>query len=200
MNTLILASSSPRRKELLEKAGFRFQVIPVKVSETLDKNLTLDAQIQDLARRKAQALVESANLPKGQSFLILSADTVVVLGATVFGKPESVAEAEEFLSRLSGQTHLVKTAICLWNYDQDRVVTAIDTAEVTFHELPLNTIRQYVATGDSMDKAGAYGIQSQGRLFVKDLVGSFDNVMGLPIALVERLLKENDWHIARTKS
>lgn len=200
MKTLILASASPRRKELLEKAHFDFQVIPVKISETLNKNLTLDEQIQDLARRKAQALVESSNIWKGQGFLVLSADTLVVLGDRVLGKPENAAEAEKFLSILSGQTHLVKTAVCLWDFDEDRVVTQIETTEVTFHDLTLNAIKQYVATGDPLDKAGAYGIQGRGKLFVDKMFGSFDNVMGLPIAVVERLLKENDWVVARKTS
>lgn len=199
MKKLILASQSPRRKELLEKAGFQFQVIPVKISETLDKNLNLDAQLMDLAKRKALALVEEGKRLKGQDFLLLSADTVVILGSRVIGKPENSKEAEQILAELSGQTHQVKTAVCLYDLDQDLCVTAIDTSRVSFHELSLSAIRQYVATGEPMDKAGAYGIQGEGSKFIREVIGSFDNVMGLPIDLVERLIRENGWIISRRK-
>ena len=200
MKRLILASQSPRRKDLLEAAGYEFLVIPVKISETLDKNLNLDAQIQDLAKRKSEALADSGNLLKDKGFLLISADTVVVLGDEVLGKPANPRDAEEYLAKLSGQTHQVKTGVCFYDLDQDRAVTGIDTSHVTFFSLPMNAIREYVATGESLDKAGAYGIQGEARKFVREIQGSYSNVMGLPLELVERMMRENEWDVHRRKS
>ena len=197
MRHLILASQSPRRRELLEKAGFAFTVLSQEISEILNKNLSLEEQICDLARRKAEALIDTGKLPKGNGNLLLSADTVVVLDGEVLGKPSSLVESEQYIRRLSGQTHRVITAICFLDQDLGRVVSAADSTYVTFHHLSEEQIRRYVDSRDGMDKAGAYGVQGEGGKLVARVDGAFDNVMGLPVALVERLLQENAWHVER---
>lgn len=196
MKTLFLASSSPRRKELLEKAGFQFRSYPVKVSEFLDKNLNLDEAVKQIARQKAYAAVESLKSLKTQDFLIISSDTVVVFKGEVFGKPENKAMAYRFLGQLSGATHEVKTSICMVD-DQGKEACEIESSFVTFRSLSEDEIWAYIETGDPMDKAGAYGIQAVGKTFISELKGSLDNVMGLSIALTKRMIEKNGWIISK---
>lgn len=200
MHTLVLASQSPRRRELLSKAGFEFEVASVEISEIPKENLSLHEQIEGIARDKAEALVESPKLPKSEHILVLSADTVVVIDGQILGKPRDLSESESHIRRLSGRTHQVITGVCLWDLSTDKKVVTHETADVTFRKLSDEEIRSYVDSRDGMDKAGAYGIQSVGKTFISDLKGSLDNVMGLPVALVERLVKENGWQISRRKS
>ncbi len=200
MHTLVLASQSPRRRELLHKAGFEFEVASVEISEIPKENLSLQAQIEDIAREKAEALVQSAKLPKAQKILVLSADTVVVVDGQIIGKPRDLSESESHIRRLSGRTHQVITGVCLWDLSSDKKVVTHEIAEVTFRKLPDEEIHSYVDSRDGMDKAGAYGIQSVGKTFISNLKGSLENVMGLPVTLVERLIKENGWEVSRRKS
>jgi septum formation protein len=201
MHALVLASQSPRRKELLERAGFEFTVASVQISEIPNKNLSLPDQICDLAWQKAKALVESQKLApkllKEQAILLLAADTVVVLGGEILGKPADLGESERHIRRLSGRTHSVLTGVCIWEVGSGHAACACETAEVTFHELAEEQARAYVATGEGMDKAGAYGAQGEGARLIARLEGSLDNVMGLPISLVERMLDENGWIVKR---
>ncbi|MBX9768994.1 MAG: Maf family protein [Bdellovibrionales bacterium] len=194
---LILASQSPRRRELLEKAGFRFLVRSMKISETLDENLNLNDAIRGLAGQKARALLESDQLPSEGEFLILASDTLVILGGEVLGKPETPAQAEEFLGRLSGKTHEVKTAIYLHDTVTGKFLSQIETSRVTFRTLSKGEIRDYVSTGDPMDKAGAYGIQGAGGKFISHLEGNVDNVMGLSVELVKKMIAEGGWDVGR---
>lgn len=197
---LILASESPRRKDLLQKAGFFFHVFSVKVSENLEKNLTLDEQIITIARRKAEAALAAFKPSKSQSFLFLAADTLVIHDDVVLGKPSSEKEAAEFLGRLSGSEHLVKTAVVLieatplvrgsLSLRQSRVVEGLETTKVIFKHLSEKQIKEYILSGDPMDKAGAYGIQGGGGIFVEKVVGPYDNVVGLPMDLTKKLIKE----------
>lgn len=200
MHTLVLASQSPRRRELLQKAGFEFEIASVEISEIPNENLSLEAQIEDLARQKAEALVESSKLPKLPNILILSADTVVVIDDKILGKPRDLSESESHLRRLSGRTHQVITGVCLWDLVGEKKLVTHETADVTFRKLADDEIRSYVDSRDGMDKAGAYGIQSVGATFISHLRGSLENVMGLPVALVERLIRENGWQVGRRKS
>lgn len=200
MHTLVLASQSPRRRDLLKKAGFEFEVASVEISEIPKENLSLRAQIEDLAQQKAQALVESPKLPKTPNILLLSADTVVVIDDQILNKPRDLSESESHIRLLSGRTHQVITGVCLWDLGADKKVVTHEIAEVTFRKLPDDEIHAYVQSRDGMDKAGAYGIQSMGATFISNLKGSLENVMGLPVALVERLIEENGWKINRRKS
>lgn len=196
MKLLILASQSPRRKELLERAGFEFQALPIEVSEILEKNLTLEDALMALAEKKAKACVESGKLAKFQEYLVLAGDTVVVLENEVLGKPSSTQQAVEFLNKLSDKTHRVITAVCL--VDEVGLV-ARDFAEtkIKFRKLSAIEIEEYVQSGEPMDKAGAYGIQGLASKFVEKMEGPYDNVVGLPVEVVQRLIQENGWHVSK---
>ncbi|GIL16652.1 MAG: Maf-like protein YceF [Oligoflexia bacterium] len=200
---LVLASESPRRKSLLSEAGFQFTVFPVKVSENLEKNLNVDDQIISIARRKAVAAFDQYKLLNLHNYLILTADTMVVEGNEPLGKPENPNEAFQILRRLSGKKHQVKTAICLvveqpCQKDQQNnphFICDIETTDVFFKTLTDQEIEDYIKTGEPMDKAGAYGIQGLGGKFVEKIVGPYDNVVGLPIGLLQKMLKENNWQV-----
>jgi septum formation protein len=197
MKQLILASQSPRRRELLQQAGFKFTVSAIQISEIPDENLSLEAQIQQLSLEKAQALVDSGKLSKGHGFLLLSADTVVVLGDRILGKPANKVESAEYLRQLSGRKHRVITAVCLWDLDSGLVKKSYDQTWVTFRKLNDQEIESYAASGEGLDKAGGYGIQGAASSFVANVEGAMDTVVGLPVSLVERLMKENGWTVDR---
>jgi septum formation protein len=208
MHQLILASQSPRRRTLLEQAGFPFHTFPVKVSENLEKNLILDDQILAISRSKAEAAFNEYKPLNSGPFLFLSADTLVVLDGTPLGKPKDSTEATSFLLQLSGKWHSVKTAITLveafaHNLSQNetaggalkkvKTAEAITTTLVQFRELTEVEIANYVHSGEPMDKAGAYGIQGEAGKFVNQTDGPIDNVIGLPIETLRKMLKENSW-------
>lgn len=197
MRKLVLASQSPRRKDLLERAGFRFAVLSVQISEIPDENLNLQDQIQDIARRKAEACLNSGKLAKAQGNLILSSDTVVALDGQILGKPEDRQKNRQMVERLSGQKHSVITAVCLLDVDTGRVALDHAVANVTFRILTESEIEAYVTTGDGLDKAGGYGIQGEAGKFVSVFDGSMDTIIGLPIDLVTKMLKENGWDVDR---
>ncbi len=201
MRTLVLCSNSPRRKQLLENAGFKFHVVSSQLSEILDKNLTVDEALMYLARSKAGAVLNHPKLLELKEILLLAADTEVILDNHIFGKPSTLTQAKEFLGRLSGRIHEVKTAICLWDLSADltpkKIISEVETAKVEFKKLSKDEIEKYVATGDPMDKAGGYGIQGVAKNFIAHVDGSWDNVMGLPVERVKRILKENEWIIKK---
>lgn len=197
MYQLILASSSPRRRQILEEAGFEFRVNSVKVSERFAKNLTIEGAIQDVAVRKAKATAQRIKIPKSQKILIVSADTVVILENQVLGKPKNQTEAVEFLRRLSAKTHRVVTAVCTILSDQEHIETFYDETLVEFRSLLANEISSYVATGEPMDRAGAYAIQGGAAGFVQSTKGSWYNVVGFPIERFEAYLQENQIHVTR---
>ena len=196
---LVLASASPRRRELLERAGFSFTVSPLEISEFLNENLSLSERIQDLAERKAQAWLDFAKPPEKQGILVLAADTVVALGDQILGKPKDQNENLSYLRRLSGREHVVITAVCLVEAETGDRAVGHGLSRIQFRTLREDEMIDYIATGNGLDKAGGYGIQSSAGKFVERLEGEFDNVMGLPVSLVERLLKEKNWRIGRSK-
>ena len=200
MRQLILASQSPRRKELLERAGFLFSVHSIQISEIPNENLSLSAQIEDLALQKALALVESGKYPKSGDILLLSADTLVILDGQVLGKPKDLSQSREFLENLSGRRHSVITGVCFFDLKTNIKKVAHEEAFVKFHKLSEDQISRYVESRDGMDKAGAYGIQTLEKGFIEKIEGNIDNVMGLPVGLVEKLLTENQWNVDRRKS
>lgn len=196
MKHLILASQSPRRSEILEKAGYQFASLPVHVSEIPNKNLNLDEQIIDIARRKAKACSQLSQA-QGQEFVILAADTMVCVDGKTLGKPENEQMAYDFLFQLAGRSHQVKTAMVLIDQKNQKEVSHIETTDVFFKVLNDKEICDYVATGEPMDKAGAYGIQGLGRSFVEKFVGDYNNVVGLPLHALENLFKMNAWQFHR---
>ncbi|WP_413586226.1 Maf family protein [Bdellovibrio sp. HCB274] len=190
MKTLILASESPRRKQLLQEAGFSFDVASVKVSEIPDKNLNAAEQILDIARRKARAAFTHLKSSKEQEFTLISADTEVIVDGELQGKPADKDAAFRMLRRLSGKSHDVQTGVCIIDSATGKELSQIETTKVFFRNLTDQEIWTYIETGEPMDKAGAYGIQGLGGKFVEKIEGPFDNVVGLPVQLVKNLLAQ----------
>ena len=204
MKQLILASQSPRRAEILKNAGYQFVSLPVDVSEIPDKNLSLDEQIIDIARRKSKACLRlwndqrtsGLNHEKGAP-VILAADTLVCFQNQPLGKPENEKMAFDYLSRLSGQEHQVKTALSLIDIPSGEELTHLETTHVKFKVLTAEEINAYIQTKEPMDKAGAYGIQGLGGQFVEKYRGDFNNVVGLPLQALENLFKLKKWNLLR---
>ena len=182
---LILASASPRRRELLQQAGFAFEVRVPSVNEVP----LPDETAEDFARRAARdkALDVAASAPSGS--LVLGADTVVVADSEILGKPADVPDAARMLRLLSGVTHRVITGVCLVRTPARVEALAHETTFVTFSALDEQEIASYVASGEPFDKAGAYGIQGLASKFVTRIEGCYFNVVGLPVALVYDMLK-----------
>lgn len=200
MLTLVLASKSPRRRDLLEKAGFKFHSVSMEISEIINENLRLDDALMELARQKSDAILATDKLSELENFLLLSADTVVVLDSEVIGKPRDIADAQGKLGRLSGRSHLVKTAICVSEVKKMKLqkqVCALETSEVLFRELSSSEIRDYVREKMPLDKAGAYGVQDLPKGFITKIIGNIDNVMGLPVNLVKQVFSQNGWQVAQ---
>jgi len=196
---LILASQSPRRSEILKKAGYQFVPFPVYVSEIPNKNLSLDEQIIDIARRKAEAalhLLRDQGLAFADS-VILSADTMVCFKSNILGKPEDEKAAFEFLNLLSGNQHQVKTALYLLDLSTNENISHIETTQVFFRKISAQEINDYIATKEPLDKAGAYGIQGAGGKLVEKNEGDFNNVFGLPLQALENLFRLKQWNFLK---
>ncbi len=185
---LILASSSPRRSELLRNAGFEFEVIPSKADETYHRDETPAANVERIARMKAAAVAQ--RLGTTDDAVVLAADTIVVVSGEPLGKPRSPEDARIMLEKLSGRAHEVISGVALASPDGTRSVTAHEVTRVYFRQLSADEITTYVATGEPRDKAGAYAIQGHASRFVTSIEGCYFNVMGLPVALVDRLLRQ----------
>jgi len=183
--TLILASASPRRRDLLTQAGVRFDVLPSHIDETLHPNESPAAYVQRLALEKAQAI--HALHPKTTA---LGADTTVVVDQEILNKPTDLADAERMLRQLSNRVHHVHTGIAVVTPTAHR--THVETTNVFFSPIPEDELAHYLTTGDSLDKAGAYGIQGYAARWIPRIEGDFFNVMGLPLAATIRLLRETN--------
>jgi len=181
VNPIILASGSPRRKQLLEMLRIPFRVIPPDVDEHVLAGEQADAYVTRLSRVKAQAVVSRA---PGE--VILAADTTVALRGRIFEKPTSPQNAVEMLEQLQGQTHKVLTAVAV--AENGRLEQALDVTRVTFRRADRATLEEYVATGEPLDKAGAYAIQGLGAPLIERVEGDFFGVMGLPLRLALDLL------------
>jgi septum formation protein len=182
-NMLVLASASPRRRELLAQAGYSFEVHPAHIPEEPYPNEDPAAYVTRLAREKAQAVFNELGDPQAT---VLGADTTVALDNHILGKPESPADAARMLRLLSGRTHRVLTGVALVTATSTEV--AAESTAVTFLALSDEEIEAYIATGEPMDKAGAYAIQGRAARWIPRIEGCYFNVVGLPIALVSSLL------------
>ena len=180
---IILASASPRRRELLSGLFSEFDIMSADVDETLDAGLSLRDGVRELALRKGEPI--SREHPEA---LVISADTLVELDGVALGKPSDEQEAREMLGRLSGRTHFVHTGIAVRYKGRTAADTA--TSRVSFRTLSEREIAEYVATGEPLDKAGAYGIQGEGGRLVESFEGDFDTIVGLSVSLTERLVGE----------
>ncbi|WP_417760908.1 Maf family protein [Shewanella sp.] len=188
--TLILASASPRRRELLAQLGlgnttFQFSVQPADIDESLHEGEAPASFVCRLAQEKAQAGLAASG---DAAAVVLGSDTIVVCDDTILGKPSDSADAVAMLSSLSGRTHQVLTAVALCS--AHRTESVLVCTEVTFTELTAAQIHAYIASGEPMDKAGAYGIQGLGGSFVKQLHGSYSAVVGLPLVETRELLQK----------
>ena len=179
---LILASSSPRRAELLKAAGIPFQVVRVDVDESILKLEPPGEHVRRLAREKA-----SAAFATHPDAVVLGADTIVLVGGEILGKPRDAKDAIRMLRQLSGREHEVLTGVAI--LAKRGIAVEVARTRVWVNPLQDAEIHDYVATGEPLDKAGAYAIQGLGSKFIDRIQGSYSNVVGLPVALVYRLLK-----------
>ncbi len=183
MKNIILASASPRRKELLQLAGVNFTVDVADADETLEEGISPETAVKHLARIKADAVFQ--NHPDS---VVIGADTVVAIDNKILGKPKNYDQANEMLNTLSGRKHFVFTGVCIISKEKTTVFS--QKTAVEFYPLSQNEIDEYIASGDCFDKAGGYGIQTNGCVLVKGIEGDYFNVVGLPVAETVRRLKE----------
>lgn len=182
---IILASNSPRRKELLTLGKIEYKVIPSEIEEILNDNLPINKRIEDIAYQKVKNIKD-----RGFNEIILGADTVVVINNIILGKPHSKEDAYQMIKMLSGNIHKVITGVCIYNPYKDDYMIFNEETLVTFYELTDHEIEEYIQNPSIYDKAGAYAIQEDAALFVKEIKGDYYNIMGLPIAKVVRKLRE----------
>lgn len=188
MTTLLLASASIRRKELLAQIGICFESASMDIDETVQEEELPNEYVLRLAKEKARAGVQL-----NTSSIVLAADTTVVVNGEILGKPEDHQDAYDMLKRLSGSSHSVLTGVAIAKQVNDDIVidAQVVTTKVRFSVLSDHQIKQYIKTGEPMGKAGAYGIQGKAALFVEYLEGSYSNVVGLPLAETGCLLERN---------
>lgn len=187
MDKLILASASQRRKELLQQIGVYFSCMPMDIDESSLPDEGAEPYVIRLAEQKALAA-----LPNSNGLPVLGSDTCVLLDGEIMGKPNNEQDAINMLRRLSGKSHLVKTAVALCCEKNLKVQLCSEVVEtqVSFAPLSEEQIISYVKTGEPMDKAGAYGIQGRAAVFVNSINGSYSNVVGLPLAETARMLEK----------
>lgn len=187
---ILLASQSPRRRELLTQAGFVYEVEPSQAEEHTTRTLPWEI-VMELSRQKA---VDISQKHKDPELLVIGADTIVAFGDRILGKPKSAEAAVEMLTLLQGSRHQVYTGVTLvWTEQgESKLHTFYEKTEVEFYPMSQEEIRRYVASGDCMDKAGAYGIQTQFGVYIKGIWGDYNNVVGLPIAALYQAMKQKD--------
>ena len=178
---IILASASPRRKEILELAGFEFKVVPTDVDETLPFEMSPAETVEYLSKIKAMPL-------KNESDMIIGSDTVVSIDGKIIGKPKDEEDAFSILKTLSGRTHEVFTGVTI--LFKGKEITFSERTEVEFYDLTDDEIKDYINTKEPMDKAGAYGIQGKACKFVKSVNGDYMNVIGFPVSRFYNIYKE----------
>lgn len=189
--SIILASASPRRKELLEKAGVKFTILVCEVDETLEDDLYAQPEeaAKKLAEKKAGAVIQQIlACQKVEPMVVIGADTMVVLDDEIFGKPQNLVEATRMLKSLSGRTHEVITGVSIWMVsaaEEEKINLGFrsfaERAQVTFKELSDQQIADYLSEGESFDKAGAYAAQGKGAELIEGIEGDVDTVIGLPV-------------------
>ena len=183
---VILASASPRRKELLAYITDKFEIEPAYGEEIIPEGYTAFFVPVELAEQKCREVVERCK--PDDDTIVIACDTAVVLDNRLYGKPKSTSDAKRMLSELSGKTHFVSSGLCV--YYKGRYRKNLSSASVIFNDLSEADIDAYAATGEPMDKAGAYGIQGLGSLMVKKIVGDYYSIVGLPLNLLAKMLDE----------
>ena len=188
---MILASNSKRRQEILRDMGFNFKVLTADIEEISDKK-KISEMILDIAEKKLDKIAK-----ENVNDFVLAADTVVELEDRIFGKPKSREEAESFLKILSGKTHKVITAYVFKNISKNIVIKDVVISKVKFYDLDDETIKWYLDTSEPFDKAGAYGIQGQGRVLVEKIEGDYFAIMGFPVSNFLKNLRKNGYKISQ---
>ena len=188
---MILASNSKRRQEILRDMGFNFKVLTADIEEISDKK-EISEMILDIAEKKLDKIAK-----ENVNEFVLAADTVVELEGRIFGKPKSREEAESFLKTLSGKTHKVITAYVFKNISKNIVIKDVVISKVKFYDLDDETIKWYLDTSEPFDKAGAYGIQGEGRALVERIEGDYFAIMGFPISNFLKNLRKNGYKISQ---
>jgi septum formation protein len=190
---LYLASTSPRRRELLRQLGIEFRVLRPDTDEAEHAAGSRSPRAAALACARAKA---RSAAHKARTGWVVGVDTIVVLDGEIMGKPGSRTEARRMLSRLSGRTHEVTSGVAVLRRPEDRLLSSAETTRVSFRTLPAGEIERYIATREPYDKAGAYGIQEKAGVFVSRVDGCYENVVGLPVPLLLRLLERLGWRRA----
>lgn len=189
MTEFVLASASPRRKELLEKMGLQFSIVVSEADEsTVSRDIPVNLYVQELALLKASATAKT--MLRNKKALIIAADTIVTLDGEILGKPDGEDGAKKMLSSLSGRTHEVYTGYCVMRISDGKTVCNSVKTEVKFKTLTEQKIRSYIESGEPMDKAGAYGIQGLGSMLIEKINGDYFNVVGLPVSALADTLEE----------
>jgi nucleoside triphosphate pyrophosphatase len=190
MKRIILASASPRRKELLEKIGLKFEVEPSNYAEDMHSTLSPDELARAMSLEKAKVVAG-----KHKNAIVIAADTFIVFRGKILGKPNTSAEARRMLMRLRGKCHSVITGFTIVDTDKDKVLTKSVETVVYIKNLTPEEIDAYVKSGEPLDKAGAYAIQGLGSVIVEKIEGDYFNVIGLPVSVLAEGLKEFGIHI-----
>lgn len=201
MNRIILASASPRRRELLSQIGISFEVIKSTCEEKINSSNPREV-VCDLSRQKALDVWKKVNRERtqknnlGDNIIVIGADTIVLLEEEILGKPKDKEDAFKMLKRLSGRTHEVYTGVtfCYREEDEDKTHTFYECTEVEFYPMNSQEITAYVESNDPMDKAGAYGIQGKCAAYIRGIRGDYNNVVGLPVSRLYQELKECGLH------
>lgn len=188
--SIILASGSPRRKELLAMLDVKdLKIIPARGEECPPEGVGPEETVKALSLQKAREVAALAN----DDDIVIAADTIVWFSGRIYGKPHSEAEAKNMLSELSGNTHQVYTGVTIIR--GDRIISECEVSDVHFRDITESEIDRYIATGEPMDKAGSYGAQGKGALFVRGIDGDFFNVMGLPLCRLDSMLKKIGYNL-----
>lgn len=184
MSKIILASASPRRRELLMQIGLKFEIIPSQKEEKMQGNSPAQI-VMGLAMDKAEDIFCRAK----SDVLVIGADTIVALDNVILGKPKDEADALKMLRFLQGKTHQVYTGVCMVMADKTQVF--YEKTDVTMYPADEEQLREYIRTGEPMDKAGSYAIQGRGSVFIREIHGDYNNVVGLPVAQIwQRLMRD----------
>ncbi|MHA1126240.1 MAG: Maf family protein [Candidatus Heimdallarchaeota archaeon] len=200
MKQIVLASGSPRRHELLSLLGIEHEVIPCNSQEESinndkvdGKQLSIEEQILKVAYQKAKCVADNLEGEKYTNALVIGADTIVVLGNEIIGKPKTELEAKEMLQKLTGQTHIVFTGLCIIDKSNEKILSEVDKTLVSMIDWDDEKIEAYITAEYVMDKAGAYAIQGKGAAMIDKIEGCFYNVMGLPLSRIVSMLEKTDF-------
>lgn len=186
MKKYILASTSPRRRELLKSAGISFEIMPPHYDENIINKIFSYQLVENIAENKALSVQRYINFPA----IIISADTVVINNDIVLGKPKDFDDALRMLTALNNKTHKVVTSVCIIDTDTDKKLIKCETSEVTFNNIPIDDLKKYIYDFKPYDKAGSYGIQELPDNFVKEINGDYENIVGLPVKLLINMIQE----------